>query len=107
MSNPHPSLSAARKGGQARTARKLAALRALYDRRRGVRLHDPGAQWPATRGQVLRLLDTAHARGSVSIRALAESLRVSDRTLRRWLRGEDYPTAQASAAVARWLKRHA
>jgi len=50
-----------------------------------------------------RFLDDHFAPGEVSGRALAETLGVSDRTVRRWLAGEDRPEPAMQDAVAQWL----
>lgn len=51
------------------------------------------------------LLDTQHARGRVSLRVLSDHLSVSDRTVRRWLSGEDMPPAATLKRVAAWVRR--
>lgn len=43
-------------------------------------------------------------RGSVSIRAAAEACRVSDRTVRRWLAGEDWPAPVSARRLERWVE---
>jgi hypothetical protein len=45
-------------------------------------------------------------RGEVSVRALAAHVGVSDRTVRRWLSGEDLPPAGAVRRVEAWVRRH-
>lgn len=80
---------------------------------RGRRRHDPSSNWDVIRSRLWLLLDkrgtgsdrTLPASRRVSRHALAKRMRVSDRTVRRWLAGEDFPTARHAAAVDRWCER--
>lgn len=49
------------------------------------------------------LLRRACARQDSSIRAVARTLDVSDRTVRRWLSGEDWPASEEIAVLSRRL----
>jgi hypothetical protein len=51
------------------------------------------------------VLDTRYCRGLVSLRALADHLGVSDRSVRRWLSGEDYPPARVLRRIETWTNR--
>lgn len=46
-----------------------------------------------------------HAADRVSIKSLARYLDVSDRTVRRWLSGEDWPPAAMVKQIKRWLEK--
>jgi len=61
------------------------------------------AGWSRTRLGLQRLLDNHYQRGVISIRALAADVGVSDRTVRRWLSGEDVPAAESAELVAAWV----
>ena len=54
----------------------------------------------------VRQLLAVPRRGEVSVRALAGHVGVSDRTVRRWLSGEDLPPAGAVRRVEAWVRRH-
>ena len=51
------------------------------------------------------LLATRRRWGAVSARALAAHLGVSDRTVRRWLSGEDHPDGRTLYRIERWVGR--
>jgi DNA-binding transcriptional regulator YiaG len=51
------------------------------------------------------LLQTRRRRGEISARALADHLGVSDRTVRRWISGEDHPRARMLWRIERWAAR--
>lgn len=94
--------AAGRKGGSQRTERKLAALKALHESRRGKRLS--GAS--AARDDVLArardvLRDPVPGR---SARALAAWCGVSDMTVRRWLAGDDWPGMDKVERVKSWIE---
>lgn len=68
----------------------------------GKRRNSPGASWPDTlRDLKARLARPIH--GKVSRRAVAEWCDVSDKTVRRWLCGEDVPGPASAKRVASWL----
>lgn len=60
--------------------------------------------WGKVRLRLERFLAAYHERGTVSQRALAADLGVSDRSVGRWLRGEDRPRPEMQLAVEAWLK---
>lgn len=69
-----------------------------------------GGQWERTRLALTRFLDAHWSRGEISIRALADRLGVSDRTVRRYLYGErqsgrapNRPPEATQEAIAAWL----
>jgi len=74
---------------------------------KGKRRNDPGPEWPALRRQLRALLrPRAFATpGQPSRRGLARRLKVSDRSVRRWLAGEDWPARPSAAQLAAWLRR--
>lgn len=95
--------AAGAKGGKQMTEAKAQALSALHARRRGIRL-SPDIE---ARERVLEELREAlryPARGVVSVRACADALGVSDRTVRRWISEEDWPSPGAVAELRRWVR---
>jgi hypothetical protein len=42
--------------------------------------------------------------GRISLRALANYIGVSDRTIRRWLSGHDWPDSENIRNIRRWLR---
>lgn len=97
-------VTAGRLGGRRMTDAKRRALSRLHDSRRGkrVRTDDPRRQ---TVLEAVRAAVAEPVRGQVSIRALASVLRVSDRTVRRWLDGTDWPDSRAIRGMAAWVRR--
>jgi hypothetical protein len=86
----------------AESPKKAKALRDLHASRRGVRHR------PDTRDRETVLTDVIAAlrnpmRGVRSIRAVAAHCRVSDRTVRRWLSGEDWPPPTQIRRMQQWL----
>lgn len=94
----------AAKGGRSRSAAKLVAVQALIERRRGVRLHAASREREAILSDLAAAVRTP-VRGVCSIRCAATACSVSDRTVRRWLSGEDWPTPLALRRLAAWLRR--
>jgi hypothetical protein len=86
------------------TPAKAEALAALHVKRRGVRQRPASRARETVLGDVHRLL-AEPVRGEVSIRALATHCGVSDRTLRRWLSGEDWPPATQVTRLAAWVRK--
>lgn len=84
---------------------KAAALKALHASRRGKRVHPDTRERETVLAEVQRILRVPE-RSVVSIRALATNCRVSDRTLRRWLSGEDWPPATQVRRLAQWSRQH-
>jgi hypothetical protein len=68
---------------------------------KGKRRNDPGRKWPAVRKRLDRLLRTPdtgpidESRPRRSQIGLGRYLDVSDRTIRRWLRGEQLPSEES------------
>lgn len=71
-------------------------------------MRKPRGHWPAgkrrstlTPAERLDVLSRVRAalRAGESLRGISRLVRVSDRTIRRWLRGEDWPTAQSARRV--------
>ncbi|MDR3634365.1 MAG: helix-turn-helix domain-containing protein [Isosphaeraceae bacterium] len=60
------------------------------------------AVWSALRQRIVDLLDEAPLPEVRSMRALATLLGVTDRTVRRWLAGEDLPPPNAMARLRAW-----
>jgi transposase-like protein len=63
---------------------------------RGKRRSDIDAR---TRRRALASIRRAHVRDGHSLRSIARTIGVSDRTLRRWLAGEDHPSPARAADV--------
>lgn len=59
--------------------------------------------WGLLRQRLKMLLDEFRIPGSLSIRGLAARVGVTDRTMRRWLAGEDLPPAEAMATMRQWF----
>jgi hypothetical protein len=90
-----------------RSPAKAAALKALHARMRGKRIHiGPSRERETALADLHALLERARQRGVISIRKCATDLRVSDRTVRRWLAGVDWPPTTAVRAVREWVARH-
>lgn len=70
----------------------------------GKRRH-PIGQWPATLARLRALLEQPR-RGTVSRNALAKAIGVSEGTVRRWVSGEDVPSAKMQTAVRKWVQSH-
>lgn len=94
----------AAKGGRSRSKAKLAAVRALHAKRRGVRVHPDTRERETVLGELAAAVRVPRP-GVVSIRQAARSCSVTDRTIRRWLTGEDWPPAIALRRLAAWLRR--
>jgi hypothetical protein len=70
----------------------------------GKRRNQDGGNWGRIRLALSRFLDEHYERGRISVRALAAELAVSDRSVRRWLTGDQRPSVEYQFAVAQWLK---
>lgn len=75
---------------------------------------DGRGHWPAgkprssvdarTRQRLLRAIRRANERDGLSLKSIARTIEVNDRTLRRWLAEEDHPSPElAQAALSRLL----
>lgn len=103
---PEQRIAAGRKGGLVRSAAKNRALKSLHASRRGVRQHTGSERDRATVLGDLAAVLREPVRGVRSIRVLADHLRVSDRTVRRWLTGEDWPPPTQLRRIKSWLGGH-
>jgi transcriptional regulator with XRE-family HTH domain len=88
---------------------KSAALAALHAARRGVRQHPEPPDLPRLLAQIQEITRRAIRGGSVgpdprSRRELARHLGISDRTIRRWLSGEDVPPPAHIRALRKWVR---
>lgn len=86
------------------TPAKAAALAAMQSARKGKPVHpEPPKAWVKLRTKLRRRRGVVGARAEdgLSIKAAAAEIGVSDRTLRRWLAGEDRPAPQHHAAIER------
>lgn len=70
----------------------------------GKRRHLDVGDWQRIRIDLVALLDAAYRRGIRSRRALGIRMGVSEKTVRRWLSGEDRPSPEAQEALRAWLK---
>jgi len=82
---------------------KLRSLRALHAIMRGRRHSVDNPSRKRVLAQVRRLI--AQPTRGRSARAVAEYCDVSDRTVRRWLDGEDWPPADQIRAMAAWVRK--
>lgn len=85
---------------------KARALRRLHRSRRGVRVNTLGVtpkEWRRMLGDIGEVLNRRAQPGRVSRKAIARALKVSDRSVRRWLREIHWPTAKRVRMLARWL----
>lgn len=84
-------------------------LKAIWQARRDVPVNDPGVTNHELRG----ILADIHTilrdpePGVRSIRRLADECKVSDKTVRRWLAGEDTPPSTAVRVMQQWARKHA
>lgn len=100
---------AGRLGGSVTAAEspaKAAALAALHAALRGRRRSSAATG----REREVTLAELASAirepvRGVASLRVVAEYCGVSDRTVRRWLAGEDWPPASQIRRIRSWLRQ--
>jgi len=70
---------------------------------KGKRRNADSGNWSRVRLLLQSLIDEHYEPGVVSARQLAADIGVSDRTVRRWLTGEDRPEPEMQAVVARWI----
>lgn len=85
---------------------KAKALKALHAKRRGVRIHPDTRERRTTIGELATLLNERHEPGKISIRAVAEFCRVSDRTVRRWLAEKHFPSPPKVRRMQQFLERN-
>lgn len=105
-----PNRLAAARGGRVTTAQsaaKAAALDHLHASRRGKRVHVSSRRLRETvLGELHTLLTTQWQRGEISCTRCAADIGINERTLRRWLSGEDWPEELYLYALSAWIKRH-
>jgi len=70
----------------------------------GKRRH-PVGQWSTTLARLRALLRDHAQRGVVSRNALAAAVGVGEKTVRRWVSGEDVPSAEMQVAVKKWVAK--
>ena len=68
----------------------------------GKRRHTDVGDWQRIRLRVVSLLNDHYEPGRVSVRALAAAIGVADRTVRRWLAGEDRPSPEDQERLRTW-----
>lgn len=64
---------------------------------------NPVGGWNRIRRGIQSLLDNHATRGVISFRAIAAAVGVDDRTVRRWMSGEDVPSTDSAALAKAWL----
>lgn len=69
----------------------------------GKRRNPDKGDWSKIRLSLARFLDDYFSPGQISARALAGDLGVSDRSVRRWISGDDRPSVEAQEAIQQWL----
>jgi transcriptional regulator with XRE-family HTH domain len=100
-----PSKQGSAKGGMAKTARKLAALKALHEARKGRRLNiTPTRERETTLAAVATEVRKPRIERVRSLRAAAAYVHVDPRTLSRWLSGKCFPPAHKLRALNEWLR---
>lgn len=87
---------------QSRAKRK--ALRALHRSRRGKRINDTGRERDNTLA-ILATLVREPVPGIRSIRSAAAAISVSDRSVRRWLAGQHWPSITHLRALRAWARK--
>lgn len=70
---------------------------------RGKRRHADGGDWSRIRIDLAALFNDAPPRGPITCRGLARVLGVSDRSVRRWVAGEDRPSPTTQEAIRQWI----
>lgn len=78
---------------------------------KGRRRNPDGGQWSSVRLRLQKLLTDHHQPRRLSIRAVAKVVGTNERTVRRWMRGEDRPPLEAQDTLTRLVanieKEHA
>jgi hypothetical protein len=82
---------------------RLRALRALHASRTGRRQSRRARERDSVLADLAAAVRSPDYHGR-SIKACARYLKVSDRTVRRWLTGEDWPRMTEVRRVAQWLR---
>lgn len=68
----------------------------------GKRRNIDAGQWSRTRISLSALVNEHYSHGVRSMRALSLAIGVSDRSVRRWLSGEDRPSPELQELCQRW-----
>jgi len=68
----------------------------------GKRRHENVGDWQRIRLRIVSLLNDRPQYGVISARAISLALGVSDRTVRRWLQGEDRPSPADQERLRAW-----
>ena len=73
----------------------------------GKRRHADVGDWARLRTQLAAMLSNHYSRGTDGRNnvAVAAACGVGERSVRRWLSGEDWPSPAAQKAVKRWLAK--
>lgn len=71
---------------------------------KGKRRNADSGNWSAIRLRATNLIEQHWKRGSISITACAAALCVNQRSVARWLKGEDMPSLESQAAMDAWVK---
>lgn len=74
---------------------------------KGKRRNADSGNWSAIRLRATNLIEQHWERGRISITACAAALCVDQRSVARWLKGEDMPSVESQAALAAWVKEAA
>ena len=70
---------------------------------KGERRNEDAGNWSRIRMSLQSLLDNHYERGWISSRKLADDLGVSDRSVRRWLAGDDRPDPETQEVIEQWI----
>lgn len=102
---------AGRRGGSktaAESPKKEFALRRLHTKRRGRRVNSPGVSAPELRKMMRRLRSILKNTQPlwISYPVVARHVGVSERTVRRWIVGEDWPSSESVEKLRQWMKQH-
>lgn len=69
----------------------------------GKRRNPDVGDWSRIRIDLVALLNDSPPRGPITCRGLAAVLGVSDRSVRRWVSGEDRPDPATQEAIRTWI----
>lgn len=70
---------------------------------RGKRRNPDRGNWSKVRLSASRFIEDNWRYGEISYKALAADLGVDDRTVRRWLGGQDRPPVASQEAIEQWV----
>lgn len=68
----------------------------------GKRRHTDVGDWQRIRLRIVSLIADRYQHGRISARALSIAIGVNDRTVRRWLAGEDRPSPADQERLRAW-----